>query len=654
MRKFRLLIVGGIAAVGIAGLVFVPTLPKPVAVSSKAAGFVSTANAAENSSMERRAYFGELHLHTGYSFDAYTFMGARTTPEDAYRFAKGEPVTYFGQKVQRTRPLDFTAVTDHAEYMGVINQLDDPNSDLSRSDLGKLLREHPLKGFFQVVKAMFAHQDPPELHVQQAMASAWTEEIAAANRNNAPGKFSTLIAYEWGASPDRKNLHRNVIFRNAPAAVPFSSSDSMRPEDLWSFLDRQRAQGIEALAIPHNADASGGLMFDWNDSDGHAISESYAQERALNEPLTETFQSKGQSETVPELSPADEFSNFEVMEELLTGGPSPVNGSYARQALGRGLVIQSRVGANPFKLGFVGGSDFHNGLTNADESAYAGVLHFSVDPAVNLPDREYAKQVFAPRVTGKTLEETAKEDGPHPISNGGIHGSAGLTGVWAEQNTREAIYDALRRKETFATSGPMIRLRFFGGWNFKTNALDSPDWATKAYSTGVPMGGDLPAQSAVSQAPSFIVQAAKDPTSGNLDRVQIVKVWLEGDDYREKVFDVVWSTERKRDSRTGKVPPVRNTVDLKTAAYANTVGAPVLSGVWRDPEFDAAKSAVYYARAIEIPTPRWNTILAAKRGLPLPAHMPATIQERALSSPIWFTPSNAKQHTPQPDQKVSG
>jgi hypothetical protein len=654
MKRTRFLIAGTVATAGIIAVLCVSAIPKPAADASKTPSLISTASAADISSVggstggsnpvDRRAYFGELHLHTGYSFDAYTFMGTRTTPEDAYRFAKGEPVTYMGQKVQRTRPLDFTAVTDHAEYMGVINQLDDPNSDLSKSELGKLLREHPLNGFFQVVKAMFARQDPPELHVQQAMATAWTDEIAAANRNNEPGKFSTLIAYEWGASPDRKNLHRNVIFRNTPAAVPFSSADSIRPEDLWSFLDRLRGQGIEALAIPHNADASGGLMFDWNDSDGHPISEHYAQERALNEPLTETFQTKGQSETVPELSPADEFSNFEVMEELLTGGPSPVNGSYARQALGRGLVIQSKVGANPFKLGFVGGSDYHNGLSNADENAYAGVLHFSVDPAVNLPEREYAKQVFAPRErNGKTLEQIANEDGPHPISNGGIHGSAGLTGVWAEQNTREAIYDALRRKETFATSGPQIRLRFFGGWDFKANALDAPDWASRAYSTAVPMGGDLPVVHAPAQAPSFIVQAAKDPASGNLDRIQIVKIWLEGGDYREKVFDVVWSKERKRDAKSGKVPAVRNTVDLKTATFTNTVGAPVLSGVWRDPEFDAAKPAVYYARAIAIPTPRWNTLLAVKRGLPLPEHMPATIQERALSSPIWFTPLALKQ-----------
>jgi hypothetical protein len=594
-------------------------------------GLVPVAHA-DPAPADRRAYFGELHLHTGYSFDAYVMMGARTTPEDAYRFAKGEPVSYLGHTVRRPRPLDFTAVTDHAEYMGVFNQLDDPDSALSKSDLAAQLRANPIKA----LRTLGLHSTA--LNAEAAMASTWKKEVEAANRNYEPGKFTTFVAYEWTTMADNKyNLHRNVIFKDAPPEAPFSSADSTRPEDLWSYLEKLRARGIEALAIPHNANASGGLMFDWKDSDGRPIREAYAQRRAMNEPLTELFQTKGQSETVPELSPNDEFASFEVMEHLLVGGVSAVNGGYARQALGRGLVAQTKVGANPFKLGFVGGSDFHNGLSNADENAYAGQGEFSAVPDVTLPDRAGAAKILglagAPAAALGAAEPGAENQRPSLESSSG-----GLTGVWAEANTRQAIYAALKRRETFATSGPEIRLRFFGGWNISAKALASASWVAAAYRTDTPMGGDLAARPARAGAPGFIVQAAKDPTSGNLDRIQVVKVWLEGGDYREKVFDVVWSPERQRDPKTGRVPAVKNTVDLKTATYANSVGAATLSGVWRDPEFDPATPAVYYARALEIPTPRWSTLLAVKRGLSLPAKAQATIQERAISSPIWYTP----------------
>ncbi len=644
MSKLKSILIAGAATAGAYGLYALATAPlhAPHTGPSRR-GSVAQADALADPA-QRRAYFGELHLHTGYSFDAYSMMGTRTTPDEAYRFARGEPITYLGQTVQRPRPLDFTAVTDHAEFMGTLNQLDDPNSPLSKSDTGKLLREHPLQGFLRVFQVGQAHQNLSGVDAASAQASAWKKEVEAAQANYRPGEFTTFIAYEWTSMPQMKNnLHRNVIFRDTPPEAPFTSNDSPRPEDLWNYLEKLRARGIEALAIPHNANASGGQMFDWNDSDGKPISEAYAQKRAYNEPLTEVFQNKGQSETVPELSPSDEFANFEVMEELLVGGPSPINGSYVRQALGRGLVVQSKVGANPFKLGFVGASDYHSGLSNSDENAYAGQGPLSIDPNVNLPSREMAQKILAPRVLKdghpKTLKDVAESKGDEVLGSGGIYGSGGLTGVWAEQNTREAIYAALRRKETFATSGPTLRLRFFAGWNVRPDALGAANWVATAYRTGVPMGGDLPQRPAGAEAPGFIVQAAKDPTSGNLDRIQVVKVWLEGGDYREKVYDVVWSSERKADPKTGKVPPVRNTVDLKTAAYTNDVGAPLLSGVWHDPDFDPAKPAVYYARAIEIPTPRWNTILAVKRNLPLPKHLPATIQERAVSSPIWYTPA---------------
>jgi hypothetical protein len=655
MSAFRMVLFGGAALLG-ACCIYALT---PLSVHPGKSGPVATAGAAARAdtpadAADRQAFFGDLHLHTGFSFDAYSFMGTRITPDEAYKFARGLPITYLGQTVQRPRPLDFTAVTDHSEFMGTLNQLEDPNSALSKSDLGKLLQSHPLAGFLKVFTAGNAHKDLPELNAKVAEASAWKKEVEAANSNYIPGTFTTFIAYEWTSMPQLKdNLHRNVIFKGAGPEMPFSSNDSIRPEDLWSYLEKLRARGIEGLAIPHNANASGGMMFDWNDSNGKPIDEVYAQRRAMNEPLTEVFQNKGQSETVPELSPSDEFSNFEVMEELLGGGPSPVNGSYIRQALGRGLVIQSKVGFNPYKLGFVAATDYHSGLSNSDENAYAGQGALSIDPNVNLPSRDAAMKLLAPRPVAngrpQTLQEAAAKAEESTLGTGGIYGSGGLTGVWAEHNDRDSIYAALRRKETFATSGPEIRLRFFGGWDVPPDVLNTRDWVTTAYRQDVPMGGDLPSRPASADAPSFIFQAAKDPTSGNLDRIQVIKVWLEGGDYREKIFNVAWSAGRSLDPATGKLTPIKSTVDLKTATYANSVGAPFLQAVWRDPEFDPSKPAVYYARAIEIPTPRWNTILAVKRNLPLPTHVPATIQERAVSSPIWYTPPPSQrtaQHQP--------
>ena len=648
MNRTRHALIGGVALIGAFGLYAVaPTSPwRAHAGPAASVGSAARAEALPRLA-DRQVFFGDLHLHTGYSFDAYAMMGTRITPDEAYRFARGLPIAYLGQTVRRPRPLDFTAVTDHAEFMGALNQLDDPGSPLSKSDLGKFVREHPIAGFLKVFAAGNAHQDLPGLNAGPAMASAWRKEVEAANSNYIPGKFTTFVAYEWTSMPQLKfNLHRNVIFKGPPPEAPFSSNDSIRPEDLWSYLEKLRARGIEALAIPHTANASGGLMFDWNDSNGKPIDEAYAQRRAFNEPLTEVFQNKGQSETVPELSGSDEFSNFEVMEQLLGGGPSPVNGSYVRQALGRGLIIQSRVGANPYKLGLVAATDFHSGLSNSDENAYAGQGALSIDPNANLPSREEAMQLLAPRPKGqpRTLGEAPAEAGKNEdaLRSGGIYGSGGLTGVWAESNTRDSIYAALRRKETFATSGPMIRVRFFGGWDVAGNALADANWVAAAYRADVPMGGDLPVKPAGSRGPGFILQAAKDPTSGNLDRLQVVKIWLDAGNYREKVFDVAWSSDRKPDPRTGKVPPVKNTVDLQTATYSNTVGSPFLSVVWHDPQFDPATPAVYYARAIEIPTPRWNTILAVKRNLPLPKHLPATLQQRALSSPIWYNAAPAR------------
>lgn len=595
---------------------------------------------------QRHAYFGELHLHTSYSFDAWGLMATKTTPDDAYRFAKGEGVEYSGQVIRRAWPLDFTAVTDHSENMGLLNALDDPNSDLSKSEIGQAIRKDTAKSFYMLREANEQGRTIPGLDPVAAAKTAWAREVAAANANYEPGKFTTFIGYEWSQmnGGGKYNLHRNVIFSGDKAPLPWTSVDSPRPEDLWSYLEKNRAQGLEALAIPHNANASNGLMYDWNMSDGRPIDQAYAERRARNEPLTEIVQNKGQSETLPELSPNDEFANFEVYDVLITQRDvkGKVNGSYIRQAFGRGLVIQQKVGNNPYKYGVVGGSDWHNGISTSDENATAGSPG-GIDPKVNLPDGDRAKKLLGIIQTRAMIDDDAAKAGRLPaIANLMINGSAGITGVWAEENTRASIFAALKRKETFATSGPRLRVRFFGGWNFTPAMLKTADWARQAYRTGAPMGGDLPFRPAGAGAPSFIVQAVKDPDGANLDRIQIVKVWLEGGDYKEKVFDVALSGGRKVDPRTGKAPAVGSTVDLKTATYKNTIGAATLQTVWRDPEFDAAKPAVYYLRALEIPTPRWTTYLAVKRNLPIPTTSPATLQERAYSSPIWFTPPAAQ------------
>jgi hypothetical protein len=600
--------------------------------SEQAVGATSSPDAAPAGSgnPQREAYFGDLHLHTTNSFDAYVMSGTHTTPDEAYRFAKGETISYFGHPVKRRWALDFMAVTDHSENMGVFNELDDPNSAFSKSPLGQRVlkqgagRLSPV--FWEIVTLFTSGKPIPDIDAKAISTSVWQQVITAANTNYVPGKFTTFIGYEWTSMPDAKfNLHRNVIFRGDTAPVPFTALDSRRPEDLWTYLEANRRQGVEALAITHNANASDGLMYDWKDSDGKRIDQAYAQRRIANEPLAEISQNKGQSETVPDLSPTDEFANFEVFQHLLVSRQkSTSGGSYVRDALGRGLVLEAEAGTNPYKLGFVGGTDFHTGLSTSNEDAFNG--SGGIDPDADLPDVKVAKELLE-------RKHVDAEHGYDLIDNG----SGNLAGVWAEENTRPSIYDALRRKETFATSGTRLKFRFFGGWDFATDLTQQPEWIKAAYQHGVPMGGDLPARSEQA-APRFALWAIKDPDAANLDRIQVVKVWLEKNEYREKVFDVALSQPRKVDPATGKAPAVGNTVDVKTATYTNTIGATELSAVWEDPEFDAAKPALYYLRVLEIPTPRWSTILAVKRGLALPKEAPLTIQERGWSSPIWYTP----------------
>jgi hypothetical protein len=599
-------------------------------------------HAAVSAPEARRPFFGELHLHTAYSFDAWANFAATVTPEQAYKFARGETVMVQGKPVRRAWPLDFTAVTDHSENMGVLNQLDDRKSPLALSALGQRILANPIAAFHVLKEGNF---DKAALNAAGAMKEAWQREIQAANSNYRPGRFTTFVAYEWSSMKQGKyNLHRNVIFRNDTAPQPFTSMDSDRPEDLWTYLEAARAHGFDVLAIPHNANASNGLMFDWNDSDGRPIDQVYAQRRALNEPLTEIVQNKGQSETTPLLSPSDEFANFEVFDRLIARPASKglQHGGYVREAYGRGLVVAAKVGVNPFKLGVVGGTDFHNGLTTSDENAYGGGSIFGIDPKTTIPSKATTEKQLGLTPYRAPIDEDAEvAHRPHAFADQSIQSSGGLTGVWAEENTRDSIFAALKRKETFATSGPRMRVRFFGGWSYPKDLLSRPHWVRTAYSEGVPMGGDLPAASNGARAPAFVIQAAKAPESGNLDRLQVIKVWLDGTTYRERVYDVALSGRRQVDRRTGRAPPVGDTVDLKSATYKNTIGAASLQTVWRDPDFDARTPAVYYARVLEIPTPRWTTILATHYHLALPKNRPATIQERAWSSPIWYTPAPA-------------
>ena len=598
----------------------------------------------------RNAYYGDLHLHTSYSLDAYFIGAAKVDPDLAYRFAKGQIIDYLGQRVQRREPLDFLAVTDHAENIGVLNELDDPTSQVSQSEVGRKLgailasvtspsgrrdfslsttkpgEADPLDDIWRDYVGAKRNKLPAEL--RSVPQSAWDREIDFANRNYDPGKFTTFIAYEWTSAPSAANLHRNVIFRGNSAPTPFTAFDSTDPQDLWAWLDSIRKQGFEALAIPHNGNASNGLMYDWVTATDY-MDRNYAQERQANEPLSEIAQNKGASETHPLLSPNDEFSDFQIFDfmEQYRRQVGRVEGSYLRDALAAGLVLQRKLGTNPFKYGFVGGSDLHSGLSVSAQEDYAG-SHWTVNLGGGKPTKDQVISHFSnPGGVGLSGEDMQLKTGP-----------GNLTGVWAESNTRESIYDALRRRETFATSGSKLKFRFFGGWNFSNNLLQQQDWVAAGYAQGVPMGGDLPAKPGNVKAPSFLIWALKDPNGGNLDRVQVIKVWEDAGHHHERVFDVVWGGSRRPDPQTGKLPKVGDTVDLKSGRYVNSIGATELSTVWRDAQFDPTKAAAYYLRVLEIPTPRWSTLLAIQYALAPPAGLPATEQQRGWSSPIWYTP----------------
>ena len=583
---------------------------------------------------ERDVYFGDLHLHTVLSMDAYYLFGTRMGPEDAYRFARGDEVMFMGEPISRRRPLDFMAVTDHAQIIGSSMAMEDPDSALATSEIGRAWHAGSELGVrnpagFRAWQTQAAGA-VPGFDIAPVSRSAWERSIDAANAFYEPGRFTTFIAYEWttGALPNNADsgpIHRNVIFRGDTAPLPFSSLDSQRPEDLWSYLEEHRSRGIEGLVIPHNGNMSNGVMYDWTDSDGRPIDEAYARRRLLNEPISEIAQMKGQSEVHPALAPNDEFASFELFDQTFDGRRSDPAGSTIRDAYGRGMVIEGRTGVNPYKVGVIGASDYHGALTEEGEDVVFG------SKSVN----GFAAGVEVPEAHVESMFGMGEPDIP---AGGTATGSGGLAGVWAESNTREAIYDALRRKETYATSGTRLRIRFFGGWEYADDLPDRSDWVQTAYAGGAPMGGDLPDRPAAGGAPRFVLQAVKDPDGANLDRAQIVKVWRDGDGYQDQVYDVALADGRTVDPASGRAPAVGNTVDPSSATYTNSIGATQLAAVWEDPAFDPAIPAVYYLRVIEIPTPRWSLFVSLRFGWPHPAEHPMSIQERAWSSAIWYVP----------------
>jgi hypothetical protein len=584
----------------------------------------------------RQALFGDLHVHTRYSFDAFIF-NVRATPDDAYRFAKGEAIDHpagFQIRLQ-SGPLDFVAVTDHSEYLGVMPALHDPQSKLYSLDIAKALRGETglsrREAFQSVTPSMAKGERMPGLYDEEVIRSAWAEIVAAAERHNQPGTFTTFIGYEYTSPPDMQNLHRNVIFRGGSAPpAPFTSLDSQNPEDLWTWLDARRAEGMEALAIPHNSNGSNGQMFKLTDWAGDPLDADYADLRMRNEPVVEITQVKGASETHPMLSPNDEWAGFEIFPfRIATRIPSDVPGSYVREALLHGLELEETSGANPFRFGVIGSSDTHVAGGPFEESGYwskAGAMDGT------------------PQQRGSVPLDTPREGG-EKYADGYYHlwGSAGLAAVWAEENTRESIYDALRRKETFATTGPRIRVRFFAGFALPDGLADDPDAVAKAYAAGVPMGGDLAGAAAgqgggAGASPRFLLWATRDPRSAPLQRLQVVKGWLENGEGREQVYDVACSGGAAPDPATQRCPDNGASVDVATCATTDGAGAAELRTVWTDPAFDPARRAFYYLRVLENPTCRWSTWDAIRAGVAPRPDLPLTVQERAFSSPIWYVP----------------
>jgi len=591
-----------------------------------------------------RVYWGDTHLHTSFSVDASGFGNDALTPDDAYRFAKGEAVrAHNGQPVRLRRPLDFLVVADHAVNLAVLPRIAAKDPMIMKSELGKrwaqLLKEATTTAgdvLTSKTDASFASSLGAlyngRLFYQRSWStdyfsdkafrqSVWDEVCANADRHNDPGSFMAFIGYEWTPAtgdPKSPNLHRNVIFEGgadeAGRVLPFSVQDSRNVEDLWSYLsDYEEQVGGQVLAIPHNGNLSSGAMFSLKDFDGRPITVAYAETRARWEPIYEVTQYKGDSETHPVLSPTDEFADFERWDVPGFFGKKPANfeelkrSEYVRSALKTGLNQKVELGVNPFKFGMIGSTDAHTSLPTADEDNYWGKLTFY-------------------------------EPSPYRITRCWHFGASGYAAVWATENSRRALFAAMKRRETYATTGPRMTVRFFGGWDYAPNDATRPGLARIGYAKGVPMGGDL-SSAPEGKAPIFLIRAVKDPDGANLDRLQVIKGWRDKNGaLHEAIYNVALSDGRKAD-RKGRIKPVGNTVDVKDASYTNSIGDPELAAVWKDPDFNRDELAFYYVRVLQIPTPRWTAFDAKRFGLANPpAEIPMVVQDRAYTSPIWYTP----------------
>jgi hypothetical protein len=582
-----------------------------------------------------RPYFGDEHVHTAWSVDA---GGAGTTlgPEEATRFARGEEVTSTtGQPVRLGSPLDWVVITDHSDGMGTIAEIKSGNAEMMADATIKKWHDMYAAGEGEAMKATMelisaqANKKLPALIMDPKFAkSVWLKNTAIAEKYNEPGRFTAFIGYEWTSNAaGGNNLHRNVIYRDgkdkADQVLPYTTFQSENPEDLWKWMEAWEAKtGGKLLAIPHNGNLSNGMMFALTRFDGSPMTREWADARQRWEPLFEAIQMKGQSESHPSLSTTDEFAvGYELWDRgnltMMPKKPGDIAHEYLREALKNGLKVEQDLGTNPFKYGMAGGTDTHNGLTAAEEDNFFAKFP-STEPRADRWSEDAMK--FGDRVI-KGWEMTA----------------AGYTAVWATGNTRAEIWDAMKRKETYATSGPHMTVRFFGGYEFtREDVSRSP--ATIGYEKGVPMGADLPAAPA-GKAPTFLVAALKDPKTGNLDRIQIIKGWVDKSGKpHEKIFDVVWGDASRRKVVGGKLTPVGSTVDLANATWTNTIGDPELITVWTDPQFDPTLRAFYYARVLEIPTPRWTAYDAAYFKVKMADNVPMVTQERAFTSPIWYSP----------------
>jgi hypothetical protein len=591
-----------------------------------------------------RVFFGDTHHHTSNSGDA--FMGGnRLSPEEAYRFARGEEVTSAtGIPAKLSRPLDFLVISDHAEGLGIMDQVLEGNPEFTKDETlarwAKAMKAGG-KAATDAVNEVIVKQGNGTLPAPLTdpkvagpiMKSVWDRYLETAEKFNDPGTFTAMIGYEWTSVPGGNNLHRNILFRGdaskAKQIFPFSSWQSEDPEKLWAWMDAyEKKTGDQVLAIPHNGNLSNGRMFALADFEGNPLTEDYAQRRQRWERLQEVMQTKGNSETHPTLSPNDEFSDFgiagwEYGNLTLEGSPETPEMRpfmYLRGGLMNGLAMERKLGTNPFKFGFIGGTDVHNSLTSIEEDNFYG-KHPVQEPS---KDRwkHVSKQGFDK--TRYTWHYTA----------------AGYAAVWAKDNTREELWDAMYRKECYATSGSRITARFFGGWNFEEKDSHTRYLPSVGYSKGVPMGADLPKAPEGAKAPTFLVSAMKDAIGANLDRIQIIKGWLDKDGKtHEKIYEVCWGDADTRAlSADEKLPPVGDTVDLTTATWTNSIGSPDLYGFWSDPDFDPSEPAFYYTRVLEIPTPRWTAYDCVRYGIEMPDEVTMKIQERAWTSPIYYNP----------------